>query len=225
MSILGKRGRKVIKKPRKRRRAAFRKPRPIQRGEVKFFDFAKAITTMAVTGILTTPSCCLVAQGTDESERIGKRIQITNFLLRGIVKIPSSVTIADTANRVRIMVFYDKQANNNAVAVTGTKMLSADSINKFRNLDNTRRFQILFDEIILLKVQSGGGDGTSDRLGETQEQFFFAKKCSIPINYDSTAGAITELTEGNIGIICWGDTFTTTAPQIEYSGRIRYTDS
>lgn len=192
--------------------------------ETKYYDFSKTATNLAQTGTLLTASCVTIAQGANESERIGKKIFVTKIMLRGSIRIPSSTSIADASNKIRIIVFHDRQANKNGTAVTASQLLVSDTINHFRNLDNSRRFKFLCDKTMNINQLCGGGNGTSDRLGEVTKGFQIYKDVNIPINYDSTTGAITELTESNIGIIAWCEEVTTTAPQIFYEGRIRFTD-
>lgn len=211
----------------KRRRSAYhpKMKYATKSPEIKFYDFSKTATTLATTGTLTTASCHLIAQGVDESQRIGRKICLTKIMLRGYIKIPGQTAIADAANRVRIIIFHDRQANKNATAINGSALLQNDSIDDFRNLDNSKRFKFLVDDTILLNTMSGGGNGTADRFAEVQQQFSYYKDLNVTVNFDSTLGAITELTENNIGIIVWCDAFTTTAPQIIYKGRVRYTDN
>jgi hypothetical protein len=223
-SPYGQQGRSVRRKTSRRNlqgKPRYFAPSP----EKKFHDFdSSAVLNTASTIQLVNPSCNIIAQGNDESERVGRKITVTKIQIRGYVKIPGQTAISDASNRVRIIVYHDRQANKNSTAVTGSTLLESDTLDSFRNLSNGKRFKFLCDKTILLNQLSGGGNGTSDRLAEVQRGFQIYKNVNIPINYDSTTGAITELTENNIGVAVVCSDFTTTAPQIIYKGRLRYTD-
>lgn len=208
-----------------RRRPAYQGPVvPYGKGESKFYDFSSSVLNLTTAGQLSTASAALVAAGTGESQRIGRKIFVTKIMLRGVFKQPNSTAIADGHHQLRIIVFHDKQHNKNGVAVTGSQLLAADQVESFRNLDNSRRFTFLCDETFDLNVMAAGHTGSTDRVAEVGKSWFIYKDVNIPIVYDSTAGAITELTENNIGVMVWCGPFTSTAPQITYAGRIRYTD-
>lgn len=188
--------------------------------EWKFFDGSKAATNLSATGAILDDSINEVAQGTAENERIGRKMTIKSIHFKGAIKIPGQTAIADASQRIRIIVYLDKQANGATAGVTD--ILESQAVDSFRNLENSKRFGFLYDKTVSLNQLCGGGNGSSDRLGEVIRNFQINKRCNIPIQFNSTTGAITEMCCNNVGIMAICDSITSTAPQINYNWRIRF---
>lgn len=168
---------------------------PPQASETKFKDFDPAVTPVATTGDIVLNSICTIAQGTDETERIGRRAMITKVLWRYSVKLLTTATIADSSDIVRVILYLDKQCNGAAAGVTD--ILDAAQFDSFLKLENSGRFKILMDKFHTLTAQAG----IAGNIGEVI--VFRQKFCdlSIPIEYSSTTGAIGEIKSNNIGIL------------------------
>jgi hypothetical protein len=67
----------------------------------------------------------------------------------------------------------------------------------FRNLQNSSRFAILYDKTY--SINCGGGISTS--FGENVKGLKINIKCNIPIEYNASTPAITDLNSNNIGIL------------------------
>ena len=52
-----------------------------------------------------------------------------------------------------------------------------------------------------IAATAGGGDGTTEDYAATIIHDSFYKKVNLPVEFDSTAGAITEIKSNNIGIL------------------------
>lgn len=166
--------------------------------ELKFKDTVVNDAVVASTGTIEADSIHLIAQGTTESERIGRAIRIKKIQARFLVSIPSTSTPGETVDNVRIIVYKDKQANGAAATITG--LLETAAYLSFNNLANSRRFQILLDKKVQVNCTSGAYDGTNDQFGSNSVYFEWYKSCDIPVEYDSTVGAITEIRSDNIGV-------------------------
>lgn len=166
--------------------------------EKKFIDTTIADATTGTTWEAST-SQNLVAQGTTESTRVGRKIVIKNIMCHG--RWTLSPTDDGTAIRgpcyIRCLLVLDKQANG-AIPATSQVVETDTSVDTFNNLANKDRFKILYSKKIMLNPPSSGGTAIAMDVGGDGDQFEFYKKCNIPIEFDSTAGAITEIRSNNL---------------------------
>ncbi len=205
----------------KRRRRTKTFPKGIL-GELKFFDGTKGSTTTSATGAISNLSLNLVAQGITEKTRIGRKINIRSLFLHGNVTLPSTATVANTADSARIIVYLDKQANKATAAVTDI-MEATISIDSFRNLGNKGRFRILSDRKYDVWSGAGAGEAAGDsEYGEMIISWDLAlAKLNIPIEFTAETGAITEITSNNVGVMVIGRS---AVCGVGYKWRLRYTD-
>ncbi len=103
---------------------------------------------------------------------------------------------------IRVILYWDKQANGATATVTG--ILESDDFQSFNNLANKNRFVILMDRMHAITASVGAGNGTANDAGGNQENYSFYKSCEIPIEYDAGTGAITEQRSNNIGVLLVG---------------------
>ncbi len=167
-------------------------------GELKFHDVDLDDAVVAATGTVTA-SVNLIAQGTTESTRIGRKCTIRSIGWRMTIDLPNSTAASATADVVRVIMFVDKQANGATATVTG--ILESADYQSFNNLANKSRFRTLMDRTYDLQAATGGGDGTTEDYGKEFVTDTFFKKVNIPVEYDSTTGAITEIRSNNIGVL------------------------
>ncbi len=167
-------------------------------GEKKFLDSVVDDAVIATGGLIFN-SVNKIPQGTTESERVGRKCTITNIGWKMSINLPATTAAANTSDIVRVIMFIDKQANGATANVTDI-LESADFLS-FNNLANTSRFRTLMDRTYALSSKAGGGDGTTEDYAEEEITDSFYKKCHIPIEFDSTAGAITEIRSNNVGIL------------------------
>lgn len=180
----------------KPRRAGPRRPRAYKRGpnlqqERKFFDTAVTDAVISSSGtVQTSPN--LVAQGTAEDERIGRKIIVRSIAARFQIQLPSGTNQADLTggDTTRIIIFIDKQCNGVATAVLD--LLETAVFDSFRNLSNQNRFVILSDRFFTFNRLVAMTDGTNTASTPTViKDWRFYKKLNLPIEFDSTSGAIT----------------------------------
>lgn len=172
--------------------------------ELKFHDIDVDDSAIATTGtILNSGSVNLIAQGTEEDQRIGRKVVIKSINWRGTLVVPSSsaastvpLGITDT---VRIIMYIDKQCNG--ATATVTDILATANYQSFNNLSNKERFRTLFDRTFDCMPSGIGGDGTTNTAGASAQSFSFYHKCNLPIEFSATAGALTEIRSNNIGVL------------------------
>jgi len=183
--------------------------------ETKWNDSTFSQTTSATgalvsfTGAVNGTSLCLIPQGTTDNTRIGQKINLKRIRIKFNAILTANTV---TGERIRIILWKDKQANGAAPAVTD--ILTNADIDSFINMDNTERFEIIKDRTFIIQPQSGTAGSA---CLATPFMWRFNHKANTRIDYSSTAGAITELRSVNYGLLLLGDTASTV------SGRARVT--
>ncbi len=188
-------------------------------GELKFFDLDIDVAPAAAGAI--TDSVNKIAQGTTEVTRIGRKCTIQNINWRFEMVLSAATAKASTSELIRVILYLDKQCNGATAAITD--ILEAADYQSFNNLANKSRFRTLMDREYTLVTQAGGGDGTTEDYGEDLVSDSFYKKCNLPIEFDSTAGAITEIRSNNIGVLIIAKTGGISA--FSSKMRLRFSDS
>lgn len=169
--------------------------------ELKFHDLDVNDATVAAGATIAEDSVLAIAQGVGESERIGRKMMVRSIGWRFNVKMPSSSNQNSTGDIVRVILYQDKQTNG--AAAVATDILESADYQSFNNLANKSRFLTLMDRTYVSNAAAGSGRGTTDTLafGKSYVQDTFFKSVSIPVEYDSTTGAITEMRSNNIGVL------------------------
>ncbi len=191
--------------------------------ELKFHDLDIDDATVAAGGtIQTSGTVCVIPQGVTEKQRVGRKCVVRSINWRFQLTTVEQDGVADPLNSdtVRVILYLDKQCNGAAAGVTD--ILEADDYQSFNNLANKTRFRTLMDRTYTLNVKAGGGNGTASDWAATVINDTFFKKVNIPIEYDSTTGAITEIKSNNIGVLLLGLQATTS---FDSKMRLRFSDS
>ncbi len=188
--------------------------------EKKFFDQDVNDAVVAAGGTIVSPSLLTIAQGTTESTRIGRKVFLKGLFWKYDVSLPVSAggggQIGDT---VRVILYVDQQTNGAAAGVTD--LLESNDYQSFYNLANSQRFRILHDKVHDLNMLSGAGNGTANDYSEVRRSYKYNKFLSLPVEYNSTTGAIGEIRSNNIGVLLVGRSGTA---EFASKMRIRFTD-
>ncbi len=185
--------------------------------ELKFHDIAVNDAVIAAGGTIVVSSCNLIAQGDGESQRIGRKVTIKSINWRYSIQIETATSnVGDDI--IRLVLYQDKQANGATSAVLG--VYEDNDYQTFRNLTNKGRFRILMDRTYALNTVAGSGNGTNSRQFSAGIQGTFFKKCNIPVEFSAGAGALTEITSNNIGVIAFSRTGRC---ELQSAMRIRFT--
>lgn len=186
--------------------------------EQKFFDTALSFTAN-ITGVVpATGQLVLIPQGTTESQRIGRKCVIKSINIRGFQYFaPGAAATATTSTWIYIVV--DKQANGAAAAVTDV-FVANTLATTFRNLANSQRFVVLGK----IKTTFTASAGVTTAYNPVSRTFDWYKKCSIPMEYSSTTGAITEIKSNNIFLVAGSDGNTDDLVTVAGNCRIRFSD-
>ncbi len=170
-------------------------------GELKFHDVDLDDATITTAGAVTD-SINLIPQGVTEITRVGRKCTITRINWHFNIILPEVDDITDPSpgDIVRVIMYLDKQANGAAATALG--ILETDDYQSFNNLANSGRFRILMDRnysIQYASLASATAGNVSSAAAYIQDSFY--KKCNIPLEFDSTTGAVTEIRSNNLGVM------------------------
>ncbi len=167
--------------------------------ELKFHDVELNAVDVSAAGLITA-SINLIAQGVTESTRVGRKCNLMSINWRYNIELNETTDDQKTGDTLRMILYQDKQCNGATATVTG--ILESANYQSFNNLANKSRFRTLMDRTYTLACQAGGTSAAGvDQFGKVTVDDTFFKKCNIPIEFDSTTGAITEIRSNNIGVL------------------------
>lgn len=173
-------------------------------------------------------SLMLIAQGTGESERIGRRIVAKSIHWRFNFELPSrdDVALSNQINGsiVRVILYVDKQANG--AAASAALILQTPHFQSHKNMANQDRFVFLYDKTFHMER----GNMTANIL--TVNQYSLSAVylpvevnllCNIPIDYTGPGAIMADIASNNISVLAIARS---TSEPILMDGtiRIRYTD-
>lgn len=185
--------------------------------ELKFHDTSFDVSVPETAD--TRGGCANVAQGTGQSERIGRKIVVKSIQLTGRLRY-TPVNISDTATTAYLYILQDNRCDGgNPVATevfTGSDMSKA-----FKNLAFASRFKILKRYAIDLNVPQ---DNESIYVpGALNYNIDFYTKLDIPMEFTGSTGNVSEMTEHNLVVFAGAKD---SDGQVRFFGesRIRYID-
>ncbi len=165
--------------------------------ENKFVDTQVAFGAISSVGQIVNLS--VIAQGTTESTRIGRKCAINAIMVRIHAYIVSAANLNNGSDVMRIMIIQDKQVNGAEFGVLD--VLETANFQSFRNLANVQRFNILKDWKIVLNASGGVGDGTTNHTVKSMvDQNCYIKR-NITIEYSGPNGSITETKSNGLFIL------------------------
>lgn len=159
----------------------------------------------------------VIAQGTTESERVGRDVILKSVWIRGFVRANSAATV----NFCRTLIVWDKQPNGALAGITA--ILGSHSSQALPNDTNRDRFVTLWQ-----KAWAVTGHNTAPATGNEMQVADMYKKLPDFCHtvYGSGAGgAITDIQTGALLLVCVGNVASGTATaQWDFHIRVRYVD-
>jgi len=161
-----------------------------------------------------------IGGGSGADQRVGRKVTMKSLMFRWSYFLnPNATTLSNGGSPLRIIIFYDKQAN--ATLPTIANLLQADLFNSNNNLDNRDRFVILAD-IYTEPISSVGNSGVGGKR-------YIPLNHEVVFNAGDNADEIGSITTGSIfvtfaqngGIKTNGVNYGTT---FKWNSRIRYED-
>lgn len=182
--------------------------------EVKFVD-TNLSGNLLNAGTLSIAWVNGTVQGTGTTQRIGNKIRMTMVQYRLSVAATatelSAANYANATDNVRVALVYDKQSNGANPTVSQIWTTAAGVFDPFasRNLDYIDRYAVLADDVINLNAIRSGA--------ELVERYL---KVDLPVRYDASAGAVTDVETGGLFVIAYDQNATATN-QADLVGRCR----
>lgn len=198
--------------------------------ENKFKDFE--VTSTALTASVAggekdpTPGALnAIDQGDGESQRDGRKIKMHSLHLRGQLQLNQEANVG-IPQVARLAIVVDKQTNAaqmNAEDAFLDTPTGSQSPFAFRNLQNSQRFDVLYDKIYTFNRTSSAGNGTTDNDSSAVIKVFkiditIPEKCSY-VNYVGTTENVNVISDNSIHVLAWGSS---TNLNIKYESRIRF---
>lgn len=190
---------------------------------------------VATYQVNTTGSFTLLAKpqiGSDFDARIGRKIMLNSFYIRGYVGSEASVTsvpvAAFTAQQGRMIIFADMQPNG-ATPVVGD-LLNTASPASHLNLNNRDRFKIICDKTFVVDPYIYSTTATQ-AVASTSRQIFQIKKfkkIALEMVFNGTnGGTIADITSGALYMFWIGSNGAGTATDMNavLGTRVRYSDT
>ena len=159
-----------------------------------------------------TVSCLnLIAQGDTDITRNGDNVRAKSLSVKG--RVFSEIA---TNCYIRILIIQDK--DNRGEVPTWSDVMTTDDCWGFRNLDNTGRFKVLYDKVIMTSANT-----TLD--GSNERRFKFNTKLDEVIKYTGTTAATGDLGNNALFIMFMPHEVYATYQGVEFDSRLRYIDN
>lgn len=191
---------------------------PASMGELKFTDTSQTSTVGTIaSGNFTTPGPTFLLNGlvpdSTATGRIGRKVVLKSLLFRYTFNMAVTSTLGGPC---RIIIFYDKQSNATAPAVTD--VLLADQHLSPNNLSNRDRFVTLADHFTESVGSATGVFAVSGTI--------FKKNLNLETMFNGgAAGTIGDITSGSVYVMfAQAGSIGVAAPQCTWRCRIRYAD-
>lgn len=193
--------------------------------ERKVVDTASATYQVNTTGSVTLING--IATGTDFTNRIGRRVNLTAVQARGFVR-PEGGANSSTAlggYQYRFMLVQDLQNNGSSTVPAITDILEEARPDSFMNLNNRERFKVLYDKqgiigprVIETTFAVAGSPSASN--------VNVYKKCNIPMVFEGTAATLSSISSGSVYAVWVGSSAANTDDlNATMSYRVRFVDA
>jgi len=185
--------------------------------------------------VAATPVAYLMAvpqQGTGFDQRIGRKITLKSFYIKGTVATsaggdgdPSQIDVP--CSHARMIVFCDYQPNGTLATITD--LLKQNNSLSMLNLNNRDRFKILCDKEFVLDPYLLDKSATQSYASANNQIKYFKKykRLNIETIFNETnGGSIADITTGAllVAFISTGIVDDSTALVWNMSARVRYSD-
>lgn len=196
--------------------------------ELKVADVAVGTVNVNTTGSFNL--ICNPTLGSDFTNRIGRKIRIKSYYVRGYVVVQAALVptspISTGCQMGRMIVFFDCQPNGAAPAVTD--LLNTASPSSHLNLNNRDRFKILTDKTFVFDPFVYNTTATQSVITGTNtiRPLKKYKRCDLEVIYNATSGGtIADINSGALYMFWIGSTASGTSQINAVVGtRVRYSD-
>jgi len=182
----------------------------LNQGEFKAVDVTATVATDTASSVTLLDG---IARGDEINERIGREVTLRSIQVTGTAYVAPAAGIDQNH---RVLIVYDRQTN--AAALTAAQVLAAVTCYAPRNLENRKRFKILFDRTWHLNATAEPN---------SQHIFKFYRRLAHPVTFNAgDAGTVADIVTGSLYMVTVGSVAAgATAGSVLVSSRIRYTDN
>lgn len=194
--------------------------------ELKYIDQMNLATKVFdTTGTITMINGC--AAGTDNTNRIGRKITLKSYEVRGtITPVDTLVTGANCVqtSHCRLMIVYDRQPTGSLPSISD--ILNSANSNDMVNMQNGHRFLILTNFECSVGPQVADTTATQAVMhGSTGVPVRIYRRLNLPEQFDGTGSTISDIVNGAMYCVTVGDQAAGTGATSVLSARIRFTDA
>lgn len=195
-------------------------------GESKVIDIAVGTLQVNTTGTISLLNGCI--QGTDYTQRIGRKIQLKSLYVRGRVQLETALNgVQISPQMARMMLVVDTQPNGVVFAITD--LLNTAAPESQLNLNNRDRFMIICDKEWVFDPYIIQGTATQSFAvgGRTISPLKKYKKLNMETIFNSgNAGTIADMTSGALYMVWLGSQPAGAATDLNaiVSTRVRFKD-
>lgn len=168
--------------------------------ELKYFD--ADFSVLASNSGTVIPSLNLISEGTDPTERIGRKVVIHSLTVKTqYLYQPASEVSNHSSQQVRTIIYIDKQCNGATAAASDVIGGGSNEYIQFREMTKLGRFRVLCDYTHLYNATAGLSGDVTPVWPTQRHQFNKHLRLKLPIVFDGPTGAIGEICCNNLGII------------------------
>lgn len=194
--------------------------------EKKFIDSAFPLVVIDNSqGTMIAETFNQVANGTNQSQRVGRNIIARSIEVKGSILLAAGNTaLGVRENKIRLSLVWDKQTNGQVANVAD--MITAPDPDAFTNLSNSDRFVTLWTKLWDLNPTSSFANPNASNAITTSEMrkgFKLYKKLSLPIEFSGTSGVVGEIRSNNLLMFAVSQTNSVVA--VSAHARLRYVDN
>lgn len=202
--------------------------------ELKHVDYSFTVDPVATTvaGSETDGAnshLAAIAQGTGESQRIGRCAYIKSLYLKLLIDLESETSVdAVSCFTITFALVQDKQSNGaqlNAEDVFGDPAVTTNDVIPFQNLQYSDRF--IVHSLKTMRVDRNSAyNGTNITNGAVVQPVIMYKKFSKPMKmeHSGTGATIADVTTNSLHLITIASTNVPGVCRLRVHSRARYTD-
>lgn len=179
--------------------------------EHKFFDteFSAANIGAGMTNALKeTDAFGLFCpqQGSGESGRDGRKCVIKSIDINGLITVSAASFSLPALGRYILKIWVVLDTQTNGAQLAPTDVFTDDNILSHKNLEHGNRFKILFARTIDTGVCTIHSDALTNFKGcGGRVPFKMFKRVNIPVFFDASTGAVTDITTNSIHLLVQAD--------------------
>lgn len=192
--------------------------------ETKFVDsYHSVVCPKTIATSIVDPSTNQnlfgLSVNSDQSGRIGRCSYLKSIYIQGHLNIPIATSHNATNYYVTLWLVEDKQTNKALMSPTDflTSLNSKTDADAFQNLQYSDRFRLLSKKTIRFNKYATGTCG-----GDVPFKIY--KKYAAKVQYSGTGATIGAVTTSSFHLLAISSEETTSAMEITYQARCRYTD-